>query len=189
MAKLYFYYSTMNAGKSTMLLQARYNYEERGMDTLVFKPVIDTRGGSDVVASRIGLSCKSLPEKDMYGQTAAAQTAGRKIHAVFVDEAHFLTKASVRDLCRITDELDIPVMCYGLRTDFRGHLFEGSQWLMAWADKLHEVKTICHCGSKATMVIRVDGEGRRMDDGPQVQIGSTESYVPLCRAHFMEGAA
>lgn len=173
MAQLYFYYSSMNAGKSTALLQSSYNYRERGMRTLVFTAEIDNRFGIGKVSSRIGLS--SLAE--LYNSNTALLTLITQehqqdpIHCVLVDECQFLTKDQVNQLCDVVDGLGIPVLCYGLRTDFRGELFPGSHYLLAWADKLVELKTICHCGRKANMVLRLDEGGRPLHDGEQVVIG------------------
>ena len=186
MAKLYFYYSAMNAGKSTHLLQSSHNYRERGMETLIFTPALDDRAGRGRVASRIGLSAPAIPfepEEDLLS-LAQAVMAERALACVLVDEAQFLTKAQVHQLSDIVDVLGIPVLAYGLRTDFRGELFEGSQYLLAWADELCELKTICHTGRKATMVVRVDDEGRAVTAGSQVEIGGNERYVSVSRAEF-----
>lgn len=188
MAQLYFYYSAMNAGKSTALLQSSYNYQERGMRTLVYTAEIDDRFGSGKVSSRIGLSS---PAK-LYNQNTsllaeiAAEHAQAPIHCVLVDESQFLTRQQVRELSDVVDDLDIPVLCYGLRTDFRGELFSGSQYLLAWSDKLVELKTICFCGRKASMVLRLDQEGRPYNEGEQVVIGGNERYVSVCRKHYKE---
>jgi thymidine kinase len=187
LAKLYFYYSAMNAGKTTTLLQSAHNYRERGMRTSILTPKLDHRAGSGVVASRIGLRAD--------GQTFDRQTellqlierdiaAHGPLHCVLVDEAQFLSSAQVWQLSEVVDRLRIPVLCYGLRTDFRGELFEGSQFLLAWADELEEIKTICHSGSKATMTVRVDAQGHAVQDGPQVEIGGNERYVSVSRAEF-----
>ncbi|UXU76392.1 MULTISPECIES: thymidine kinase [unclassified Paracoccus (in: a-proteobacteria)] len=184
MAKLYFHYSTMNAGKSTLLLQASYNYRERGMQTLLLTAGLDDRAGPDRIASRIGISEPALgfaPDTDLL---ALIQAEGRDCACIFVDEAQFLTREQVWQLARVADDLDQPVMCYGLRVDFRGELFAGSAALLAWADDLREVRTICHCGRKATMVVRQDDKGRVMRDGAQVQIGGNEAYTALCRRHW-----
>jgi thymidine kinase len=191
MAKLYFYYSSMNAGKSTTLLQSSYNYRERGMNTLVFMPELDTRYGECKVTSRIGLQSGAASFShldDLYKLTRLAH-ADKPIHCVLVDEAQFLTKGQVRQLGEIADRLDIPVLTYGLRTDFQGNLFEGSMHLLAWADNLVEIKTICHCGRKATMVLRLDNRGKPVRDGDQVKIGGNERYMSVCRRHFKEGLA
>lgn len=189
MAKLYFYYSTMNAGKSTMLLQASYNYEERGMKTLILAPAIDNRGGEKLVSSRIGLkaSAKAFETTDNLLSLVKSSTAQSPADCVFVDEAQFLEKQQVKQLSDVADQLDIPVLCYGLRTDFQGNLFTGSEQLLAWADDLTELKTICHCGRKANMVLRIDGEGRVVKEGAQIKIGGNDQYVSVCRKHFKNG--
>jgi thymidine kinase len=186
-AKLYFYYSTMNAGKSTALLQASHNYRERGMRTLVYTASVDDRGGGRV-HSRIGISGDARhfrPGSALYDEIAT-EHAREPLSCVLVDEAQFLTRPQVTELGRAVDVLDVPVLCYGLRTDFRGELFEGSAALLAWADNLVELKTICHCGRKATMVVRVDGDGAVEREGAQVEIGGNERYVPVCRRHFVQ---
>ena len=186
MAKLYFYYSTMNAGKSTALLQASHNYGERGMRTLVYTAQLDDRAGGKV-ASRIGISAEARhfgPGRDLHAEIAAEQ-ATAPLACVLVDEAQFLTAQHVRQLARVVDELNVPVLCYGLRTDFLGRLCEGSAQLLAWADNLVELKTVCHCGRKATMVVRVRPDGRVESSGAQVEIGGNDRYVPLCRRHFV----
>ena len=188
MAKLYFYYSSMNAGKSTALLQSSYNYRERGMNTVVMAPELDDRYGTGKVTSRIGLEAPALkfsPADDLFDMVKAELGKG-SIHCVLVDEAQFLTKAHVFQLGRVTDELRIPVLAYGLRTDFQGEPFEGSKYLLAWADNLIELKAICHCGSKATMVVRFDESGNAVTQGSQVEIGGNDRYVSLCRRHFNE---
>lgn len=190
MAKLYFYYSTMNAGKSTALLQASHNYGERGMRTLVFTAQVDDRGGGRV-HSRIGISGEARhfsPTTDLFAEVATEHTAV-PLGCVLLDESQFLSRDQVRQLGRVVDELDIPVLCYGLRTDFRGELFPGSAALLAWADNLVELKTICHCGRKATMVVRVGGDGTVERQGAQVEIGGNERYVSLCRRHFSQAIA
>jgi thymidine kinase len=187
MAKLYFYYSAMNAGKTTTLLQSAYNYHERGMRTVILTPRLDDRGGAGVVASRIGLKARALAfeNDDDLLQIIRADIAARgRLDCVLVDEAQFLSKAQVWQISDVVDQLDIPVLAYGLRTDFRGELFEGSRYLLALADNLIEIKTICHTGKKATMVVRVDENGRAVKDGPQVQIGGNERYVSVSRAEF-----
>ncbi|HEX7338489.1 MAG TPA: thymidine kinase [Rhodanobacteraceae bacterium] len=187
MAKLYFYYSAMNAGKTTTLLQSAYNYHERGMRTLILTPAIDNRYGEGMVASRIGLKARALrfaKDADLLATVKADIDAHAKLDCVLVDEAQFLTRAQVWQLSDVVDQLRIPVLAYGLRTDFRGELFEGSQYLLAWADEISEIKTICHTGHKATMVVRVDDEGRAITDGPQVEIGGNERYVSVSRAEF-----
>ena len=188
MAKLYFYYSSMNAGKSTALLQSSYNYKERGMNTLVMAPLLDDRYGVGQVSSRIGLQAPAVVfqnDDDLFG-IVATYSNEEQIHCVLIDEAQFLTKAQVFELGRITDELNIPVLAYGIRTDFQGEPFEGSKYLLAWADNLKELKAICHCGSKATMVIRQDAQGNTVRAGAQVEIGGNDRYVSLCRKHFKE---
>ena len=187
MAKLYFYYSAMNAGKTTNLLQGAYNYHERGMRTLIVTPALDDRYGEGVVASRIGLKAHARrfrAEENLLALVQADIAAHGPLHCVFVDEAQFLAKAQVWQLGDVVDQLRIPVLAYGLRTDFRGEPFEGSQYLLAWADELQEIKTICHTGSKAIMVVRVDEHGRAVTDGPQVEIGGNERYVSVSRAEF-----
>jgi len=187
MAKLYFYYSAMNAGKTTTLLQSAHNYRERGMRTLILTPKLDNRYGEGKVASRIGLSAQGVVferEDDLHALAKADIDANGPLHCVLVDEAQFLDKRQVWQLTEIVDKLDVPVLAYGLRTDFRGELFEGSQYLLAWADTLTEIKTICHTGRKATMVVRVDEHGRAVTDGPQVQIGGNERYVSVSRPEF-----
>ncbi|TWI37968.1 thymidine kinase [Paracoccus sulfuroxidans] len=186
MAKLYFHYSTMNAGKSTLLLQASYNYRERGMQTLLLTAALDNRGGEGVIASRIGISEPATgftPETDLF---ALVTTLGRDSACIFVDEAQFLTSDQVWQLARVADDLGQPVMCYGLRVDFQGNLFPGSAALLALADDMREVRTICFCGRKATMVVRHDDKGRVLHHGAQVQIGGNETYVSLCRRHWRE---
>jgi len=191
MAQLYFYYSAMNAGKSTSLLQSSYNYQERGMRTLVLTAEIDHRFGKASVSSRIGLSS---PAEVYSNQTDLLSLINQKhqqqtIHCVLIDESQFLTKTQVSQLTDVVDELDIPVLCYGLRTDFRGELFSGSEYLLAWADKLVELKTICHCGRKANQTLRLNHEGKALHDGAQVVIGGNESYVSVCRKHYKEAMA
>ena len=187
MAKLYFYYSAMNAGKTTTLLQSAYNYHERGMRTLILTPQLDTRAGEGVVASRIGLRANArrfTQGDDLAALVRADITARGPLDCVLVDEAQFLRKPQVWQLTDVVDALHIPVLAYGLRTDFRGELFEGSQYLLAWADNLIEIKTICHTGKKATMVVRVDARGRAVTDGPQVEIGGNDRYVSVSRPEF-----
>ncbi|MEW5833727.1 MAG: thymidine kinase [Pseudomonadota bacterium] len=187
MAKLYFYYSAMNAGKTTTLLQSAYNYHERGMRTLILTPALDDRFGEGVVASRIGLKANGRrfgAEANLLAMVEADIAERGPLHCVFVDEAQFLTKAQVWQVSDVVDRLNIPVLAYGLRTDFRGELFEGSRHLLAWADNLEEIKTICHSGRKATMVVRVDESGRAVTEGPQVEIGGNDRYVSVSRAEF-----
>jgi len=186
MAKLYFNYSTMNAGKSTILLQASYNYNEGGMETYLLTAQLDDRAGEGRIASRIGIdapSDKFNATSDLY-QMIEARLAKGAIACVFIDESQFLTKAQVWQLARTVDDLGVPVMCYGLRVDFMGELFPGSAALLAWADEMREVRTICHCGKKATMVVRQDDQGRVLTGGEQVQIGGNETYHSLCRRHW-----
>ena len=187
MAKLYFYYSAMNAGKTTTLLQSAHNYHERGMRTLILTPRLDDRYGEGVVASRIGLKAQARTftrDDDLAGMVRQTLAAKGRIDCVLVDEAQFLGKAQVWQLSDVVDTLGIPVLAYGLRTDFKGELFEGSQYLLAWADNLVELKTICHSGRKATMVVRVDAHGRAVTDGPQVEVGGNERYVSVSRPEF-----
>ena len=188
MAKLYFYYSAMNAGKTTNLLQSRHNYAERGMNTLVIKPRIDSRSGENRVRSRIGLEAEAVDVDPSVNLLDLVQNAseGQPIHCVLVDEAQFLSADQVDQLTEVVDALNIPVLAYGLRTDFLGALFEGSRQLLALADELREIKTVCHSGRKATMVVRFDGEGQPMHSGDQIQIGGNETYVSMCRRHFKE---
>jgi thymidine kinase len=187
MAKLYFYFSAMNAGKTTTLLQSAYNYRERGMRPFLLTPAIDTRYGEGVIASRIGLSSPAwrfTPEDDLFALVKSDLDKHGPSHCILVDEAQFLKRAQVWELTDVVDRLKVPVLAYGLRTDFRGELFEGSQYLLAWADHLEEVKTICHTGSKATMVVRVDEHGHAVQDGPQVQIGGNDRYVSVSRLEY-----
>lgn len=190
MAKLYFYYSTMNAGKSTILLQANYNYQERGMKTLLFSPIIDTRCKAGTIFSRIGLEAvsNSFTKDDNLFKFVETQVKKIKnLKCVLVDEAQFLTKAQVLQLSDIVDKLNIPVLTYGLRSDFRGEPFEGSLYLLILADKIGEIKTICHCGSKATMTMRIDAEHHKVTHGEQLEIGGNERYIAVCRKHFKLG--
>ncbi|MDP5306482.1 thymidine kinase [Paracoccus spongiarum] len=184
MAKLYFHYSTMNAGKSTLLLQASYNYRERGMATLLLTAALDDRAGTGRIASRIGIADAALTFDPTTDLLALVTERGAGCACIFLDEAQFLTRDQVWQLARVADDLNIPVMCYGLRVDFRGELFPGSSALLALADDLREVRTICHCGRKATMVIRRDDSGRAITEGAQVQVGGNETYVSLCRRHW-----
>nr|WP_024968227.1 thymidine kinase [Pantoea sp. IMH] len=188
MAQLYFYYSAMNAGKSTALLQSSYNYQERGMRTLVFTAEIDNRFGMGKVSSRIGLSspAKLYNNESLLFETISAEHQLEPVHCVLIDECQFLTRDQVKALSDVVDELDIPVLCYGLRTDFQGELFSGSHYLLAWADKLVELKTVCHCGRKAGMVLRLDSNGAPFKEGEQVVIGGNERYVSVCRKHYKE---
>lgn len=190
MAKLYFYYSTMNAGKSTTLLQSSFNYEERGMRTLLLTAAFDDRFGVGKIASRIGLEAEAnlFREDTDILQMVNEELKTRKIDCIMVDESQFLSRDQVFQLSEVADQLHIPVLCYGLRTDFQGNLFEGSLHLLAWADELKELKTICHCGSKATMVIRVNEQGDPIREGQQKEIGGNDRYVALCRKHFKESS-
>ncbi|MBU1189831.1 MAG: thymidine kinase [Gammaproteobacteria bacterium] len=186
MAKLYFYYSAMNAGKSTTLLQSAWNYRERGLHPVILSPVADRDSGQARVSSRIGISSPALlfgVDDDLFG-LIDAMLEQHNIHCVLVDEAQFLSQAQVRQLSDVVDDLNIPVLTYGLRTDFRGQLFPGSSELLAWADELVELKTICHTGRKATMVVRVDEHGYAITDGAQVEIGGNERYVSVSRREF-----
>ena len=187
MAKLYFYYSAMNAGKTTTLLQSAHNYRERGMRVLILAPALDDRAGSGTVASRIGLQAEArafAPTDDLQAVVERDIEAQGRLHCVLVDEAQFLSRSQVWQLSEVVDAFGVPVLCYGLRTDFRGELFEGSRHLLAWADEIQEIKTICHSGSKATMTVRVDDQGHAVQDGPQVEIGGNERYVSVSRAEF-----
>ncbi len=188
MAKLYFHYSTMNAGKSTLLLQASHNYRERGMETYLITAKLDTRAGEGRIGSRIGIGtpADTFDEtEDMFAKIAARLSEG-PLACIFIDEAQFLTEAQVWQLARAVDDLRVPVMCYGLRVDFQGHLFPGSAALLALADEMREVRTICHCGKKATMVVRMSESGMVLTEGAQVEIGGNERYVSLCRKHWRE---
>ena len=188
MASLFYYYSSMNAGKSTTLLQASHNYRERGMNTFLLTPELDDRSGSKKIVSRIGIEAKATSfssDNDLHILTQK-ELENSPLHCVLVDEAQFLSREQVLQLCKIVDELNIPVLAYGIRTDFQGELFEGSKCLLAWADNLVEIKTICHCGRKATMVVRLDSEGNAITEGEQIEIGGNERYLPLCRKHFHE---
>lgn len=188
MAKLYFHYSTMNAGKSTLLLQAAYNYRERGMTPYLLTAKLDKRVGQNKIGSRIGLSADAdtfSPGEQLFAKIEK-QLASASVACIFIDEAQFLEKEQVWDLARVVDDLKIPVMCYGLRVDFRGELFPGSAALLALSDEMREARTICHCGKKATMVVRQNADGQVIKDGAQVQIGGNESYVSLCRRHWRE---
>ncbi len=191
MAKLYFYYASMNAGKSTMLLQAAFNYRERGMRPLLFTAALDSRAGMGTISSRIGLASAAdtfAPETDLL-ETVAAAHARQPVDCVLIDEAQFLARAQVWQAAEIADVLRIPVLAYGLRTDFRGSLFEGSAVLLAIADVLSEIKAVCSCGAKATMNLRVDAGGKAVADGAQTEIGGNERYVALCRRHFSAALA
>ncbi|MBL9203073.1 MAG: thymidine kinase, partial [Opitutaceae bacterium] len=183
MAKVYFYYSAMNAGKSTVLLQSSHNYRERGLRTLLFTPAIDTRHGPGRIQSRIGLASDAIPLAAIDDILARVRSehAAAPVACVLVDEAQFLTAAQVWQCSDIADALGIPVLCYGLRTDFQGTLFPGSAALLAIADDLTELKTICQCGRKATMNLRIDAHGRGVREGAQVEIGGNDRYIAMCR--------
>lgn len=188
MAKLYFYYSSMNAGKSTTLLQSSFNYRERGMETMLWTAAIDDRYERGLIVSRIGLEAKAHlfdAATDLFAPISARH-ARTPLSCVLVDEAQFLNAAQVWQLAAVADRLAIPVLCYGIRTDFQGQLFEGSAALLGLADTLTEIKTICECGRKATMNLRVDGQGRPIREGEQTEIGGNDRYVALCRRHFVE---
>jgi thymidine kinase len=187
-AQLYFYFSAMNAGKSTSLLQSAYNYQERGMNTKLYTAAIDDRYGQGKISSRIGLSEEAFTfadDTDFYLETHK-HIAESPINCIFIDEAQFLNKQQVLQLARVTDELNVPVLCYGLRSDYQGEPFEGSIYLLVLADKLSEIKTVCHCGRKATMVLRVNSEGQPVLEGEQIEIGGDSRYVSVCRKHFFE---
>lgn len=188
MAKLYFQYAAMNAGKSTTLLQASFNYRERGMETALFTAALDTRRAKGMIASRIGLETAATSfndETNLYAEIEQMLDAG-KLDCIFIDEAQFLSNEQVLQLARVVDQLGLPVMCYGLRTDFRGELFPGSARLLALADDIRELKTICHCGRKATMNLRFDSSGSPVKQGDQISVGGNETYMALCRKHFYE---
>lgn len=188
MAKVHFFYSTMNAGKSTALLQSNYNYNERGMETLLLTPKVDAVANKSMVHSRIGLEAPAIvvdPEMNIFDYVSNL-VKERSIACVLADEAQFFSKDQVRQLCQVSDILNIPAMCYGIRTDFRGELFEGSAELLALADNLVELKTVCDCGRKATMVVRLDSNGKIVKDGAKIQIGGNDSYKVYCRKHFRE---
>ena len=188
MAKLYFNYSSMNAGKSTMLLQANHNYQERGMSTIIYTSSVDDRYGKKEIVSRIGLKAESnifSNDTNIYKEVISFNK-DKRVDCVLIDEAQFLSKDQVAQLGKIVDDLDIPVLTFGIRTDFKGNLFEGSEYLLAWADNLKEIKTVCHCGRKATMVLRLDENGNVLETGDQIEIGGNEKYVSICRKHFYE---
>lgn len=190
MASMHFYYSTMNAGKSLDLLRSNYNYLERGMKTYVLKPQIDTRESKEVIRSRCGLEAECelfKQDHDLFAMVSEYTLLNGDVHCVFIDEGQFMTEAQVIQLSLVVIKLDIPVVVYGLRSDFQGKLFPGSAALLVWANKLKEVKTICWCGSKATMVLRLDSAGEVVRVGAQVQIGGNDSYVSVCTRHFMDG--
>ncbi|ANP76952.1 thymidine kinase [Vibrio sp. 10N.222.51.C8] len=188
MAQMYFYYSAMNAGKSTTLLQSSFNYQERGMTPVIFTAALDDRYGIGKVSSRIGLQSEAQLFKNDTNMFDAIKKLNEeeKRHCVLIDECQFLSKEQVYQLTEVVDKLHIPVLCYGLRTDFLGELFEGSRYLLSWADKLVELKTICHCGRKANMVIRTDEHGVAIAEGDQVAIGGNDKYVSVCRLHYKE---
>lgn len=188
MAKLYFHFSTMNAGKSTVLLQAAHNYRERGMIPYLLTAQFDRRAGEGRIASRIGIGQAAdtfAPGDDLFAKIKARMDT-EAVACIFIDEAQFLSEDQVWQLARAVDDLNVPIMCYGLRVDFRGKLFPGSATLLALADEMREVRTICHCGKKATMVVRRDAEGKALREGAQVQIGGNETYVSLCRKHWRD---
>lgn len=188
MAQLYFYYSAMNAGKSTSLLQSAYNYTERGMRPEIFTAALDDRFGKGKVASRIGLESSAnlfTPKTDLQ-DTIQTLNKEKPIDCLFIDEAQFLTKQQVQQLIYVVDNMNIPVLAYGLRTDFLAETFEGSRYLLAWADKLIELKTICHCGRKAAFVVRIDEHGNAVKEGEQVEVGGNDRYESMCRKHFAE---
>ena len=188
MAKLYFYYSAMNAGKSTVLLQSSHNYHERGMKTLLLTPAINQRDGMGTIAARLGLTkdAESFKQEDDLRLLIDRTHEQAPIACVLIDEAQFLTRPQVEQLAKVADQAGIPVLCYGIRTDFKGNLFPGSAALLGWADNLIELKTICHCGRKATMNLRTDAEGEPIKEGEQVEIGGNERYVAMCRKCFVE---
>lgn len=188
MAKLYFNYSTMNAGKTTVLLQSAHNYRERGMNPMLFTPALDDRAAVGVIKSRIGIESAAVPfsQSDDLFDLVHSRLETENVHCVLVDEAQFLTRDQVYELTEVVDRLDIPVLCFGLRTDFRGELFTGSRHLLAWADELRELKTICHTGRKANMVVRVDEHGYAMREGAQVEIGGNDRYVSVSRKEFKD---
>ena len=188
MAQLYFYYSSMNAGKSTALLQSAYNYEERDMRPFIMSAALDDRYGLGKVTSRIGLAAEAqlFNSKDALYSILKIENLKKPLDCILIDESQFLSREQVKQLTLVVDQLNIPILCYGIRTDFRGELFPGSQYLLAWADKLVELKTVCYCGRKATMVVRMDGDGMVIKDGDQVVIGGNDQYQSLCRRHFSE---
>lgn len=187
MAYLYFYYSAMNAGKSTSLLQSSYNYQEMGMKTLILTSKIDTRFAKGKITSRIGLNAKAiLFSKKTNIENIIKKKKEKKIHCILIDECQFLTKNQVKQLCKIVDKYKIPILCYGLRTDFKGELFEGSKYLLAWADELIELRTICFCGEKANRVLKTNTIGEVIIHGKQIEIGGNEIYTSVCRKHYIK---
>ena len=189
MAALHFIYSTMNAGKSTALLQTSHGYRERGLETMVFTSSKDDRYGKSEVVSRVGLrsAAYTYAESDNIYEMVQNENEKNKLSCILIDESQFLAKAQVEQLGKIVDELNITVMAFGIRTDFQGELFEGSKYLLAWADRLKELRAVCHCGSKATMIVRVSEDGSIIRSGDQVEIGGNERYHSLCRKHFYDG--
>lgn len=188
MAKLHFYYSAMNAGKTTTLLQSNHNYRERGMMTLMFTPSVDDRYQKGLIKSRIGLEHEAIPFDPDFNffkfVSRSLQETSLPIKCILVDESQFLTKIQIQQLIEVVDDLKIPVLCYGLRTDFQGEPFEGSKYLLAWAEEMTEIKTICHCGKKATMSARINDSGRIVSEGDQIEIGGNDKYISLCRKHW-----
>lgn len=192
MAKLHFYYSAMNAGKSTTLLQSSHNYNERGLETLLFTPAIDNRAGVGVISTRIGLKQRAhiiQPDTNLFTTIEQVKLTNPRLACILVDEAQFLNRAHVNQLCRVVDHLNLPVLCYGIRSDFQAEPFPGSLYLLTLADELTEIKTICHCGRKASMNMRIDENGKKVSRGSQVEIGGNERYVATCRKHFDLGDA
>lgn len=186
MAQLYFYYSAMNAGKSTSLLQSAYNYRERGMEVAIYTAALDDRYGKGLVTSRIGLQSEATMFSRETNFLAEIAPNAKSLGCIFIDESQFLNKQQVKQLTDVVDLFNIPVLAYGLRTDFQGELFEGSQYLLAWSDKQVELKTICHCGKKANFVVRMDESGKAIHDGEQIEVGGNDKYVSMCRKHFKE---
>lgn len=191
MAKLHFYYSAMNAGKSTTLLQSSHNYNERGMQTILFSPEIDTRYQVGTINSRIGIQANAVSfnaDFDFFQYVSnQLRSSMPNLRCVLIDEAQFLTKAQVHQLTDICDKLNLPVLAYGLRSDFRAEPFEGSLYLLALAEEINEIKTICHCGRKATMNMRINSDGRKALEGEQIEIGGNERYIATCRKHYKQG--
>ena len=187
MAKVHFHYSTMNAGKSTSLLQSNHNYEVRDLKTYLFTPAVDAEVHDGKIHSRLGISKDAIVFDSAFNFIEYfSDKKDQKISCILVDEAQFLTKKQVEQLGKIVDKLEIPVLAFGIRTDFQGNLFEGSKFLLAWADNLKEIKTVCHCGRKATMVLRINDQGKVIEDGAQIEIGGEDKYVSVCRKHFFE---